>query len=213
MRKTTEQQTDTTALEAALPAADQLSQFLSPLLEEMGYELVHLEVQNHRQKTLRVYIDRLAPGAEGETAIGIEDCVVVTKALDAPLDSFFERTKIFSGTYELEVSSPGVDRPLRKERDYEKFCGREVRIHTFRPLTGEEASNRKFSERHPKQKTFYGQIQGLDSGNVLLKMLPETATKKKGAKVSSKPKAEDPESKITIPLSLISKANLEPRFE
>jgi ribosome maturation factor RimP len=208
-----------------------LIQCLNPLIHSLGYEVVHLEVQNNRQKILRLFIDRLENEPDGQAeAIGIEDCVKVTKALDEPLEANPEVDKAFGGAaYELEVSSPGVDRPLRVSRDFERFKGRQVRIHTYRPLTGEELGNADYQLKNPKQKNFLGTLLGMGGGmgdevnseSVALevnlmgsvealkvaKKISKTGAKK-GASTNS---AAGP--KVRIPLPLISKANLEPVFD
>ena len=141
-----------------------LIELITPWVSPLGYEIVYLEV-NHRQKMLRLFIDHL----NRTDGISIEDCVKVTHAFDEPLEKMSEVEQAFSGgTYELEVSSPGVDRPLRTERDYEKFKGHEVRLHTFRTLSGEEMGNADYQAKNPKQKNFLGTLQGLREGRVVL---------------------------------------------
>jgi ribosome maturation factor RimP len=210
---------------------EHLIHLISPWVNTLGYEIVHLEVIQP-QKTLRLYIDHL----ERTDGIGIEDCVKVTKALDEPLEQLPEVDKAFGGGgYELEVSSPGVDRPLRTGRDFEKFKGREIRVHVFRPLTGEELSNPNYQSKNPKQKNFLGTLQGLRDGKVLIALNLTGGHDKSQKKPSKKGKASkiaephtnsvegkehdvesavsrDGASVVTIPLPLISKANLEPDF-
>jgi ribosome maturation factor RimP len=219
---------------------------LSPLLEGLGYELVHLEMQMHQGKVLRLYIDRAegreidraegreidrAEGREIDRAegreidrdpgpIGVEDCANVSRALDEPLDQMPEIDKAFGGAYELEVSSPGVDRPLRKTRDFEKFSGREVRIHTFRPLTADELGNADYQKRNPKQKNFLGRLRGVqvpgpgqDGGAfVKLTVLASMGASSKGKKPSLKKKETERKDEILLPMRLIAKANIEPDF-
>lgn len=173
-----------------------LIEIITPLIAPLGYEVVHVEIQTHRHKVLRLFIDfSETPKAEASgkiPAIGIEDCVKVTKALDEPLDQNSEVEALFHGAYELEVSSPGVDRPLRQKKDYERFAGRSVRLHTFRALSQDEMGNAAYFAKNPKQKNFIGVLKGLSGDRLLLA-------------------AGDAE--ITIPLPLISKANLEPVFD
>jgi ribosome maturation factor RimP len=168
-----------------------LIEIITPLIGPLGYEVVHVEIQTHRQKTLRLFIDFAGKQSEGN-AIGIEDCVKVAKALDEPLEQCAEIDSVFRGTYELEVSSPGVERPLRRKEDYERFSGKQVRLHTFRALSPEEIGNAAYFAKNPKQKNFAGVLKGLAGDRVLLEV----------------DKAE-----VMIPLSLISKANLEAVFE
>ena len=170
---------------------ERLADRLDELLAELGYELVHFEVQTHRQKILRLFIDRVEPNGK---PIGIEDCVNVTHALDIPLENLPEMEQTFRGQYELEVSSPGLTRPLRKDSDYNRFSGQEVRIHVFRPLTQEEIENPDYLKKNPKQKNFLGKLKGLQGDKVQIELIQD---KNAGGAVM-------------IPLPLISKANLEP---
>lgn len=182
----------------------------------MGYEVVHVEVQTHRQKTLRIFIDF---AMDGSSTIGIDDCVKVTRALEEPLEKLPEVESIFHGAYELEVSSPGVDRPLRTARDFTRFTGREARIHVFRPLSAEELENAHYQARNPKQKNFFGTVTGVTASQdgVRVEISPEGSSAGKAPGRKSSKKNKNPEvsenQTVTIPLSLISKANLEPRFE
>lgn len=202
-----------------LSASDRLFANLAPLVEALGYELVHIEAVNHREKILRIFIDLLGPRVDADgnaDGVGVQDCVIVTRGLDEPLDTMTELDSIFGGTYELEVSSPGVDRPLRRSKDFEKFVGRDVRINTFRPLTAEELGNADYSSKNPKQKNFIGILGGMDvsSNHVKLTVLAsmgaasKTQKPKKGAKLTDVKKDD-----ILIPMALISKANIEPDFD
>jgi ribosome maturation factor RimP len=210
-----------------------LIELISPWVNPLGYEIVHVEVVHHRQRSLRLFIDRLA--AAETRAIGIEDCVAVSRALNEPLDALPEIEKIFKGPYELEVSSPGLDRPLRTPRDFEKFSGREIRVHVFRPLTAEELGNPGYQTRNPKQKNFLGTLRGLRNQSILLAVSPQSGPGTSEAKGMRRAKTRPdktatptqngphrgeaglPSTKsadeVSIPLPLIAKANLEPSFE
>ncbi len=198
---------------------DRLIGAINPLIESLGYEVVYLEILTHRQKTLRLFIDFRVSTAD--KTIGIEDCVRVTKALDEPLDQVPLIEEIFHGAYELEVSSPGVDRPLRQAKDFSRFTGREVRIHTFRPLKPEEIGNPSYYEKNPRQKNFYGTLSGFDQDRVRLAISagPAASRGKSGKKSKTtkengaKSLPEQSGAEISIPLPLISKANLEPKFD
>ena len=185
-------QTSSAAPEAKLTA------FLETKLLELQYELVAIEILNHREKKLRIYIDH-------KGGVGIDDCVKVTHELDAPLEASSEVAAVFKGEYELEVSSPGLDRPLRKPSDYEKFTGQVVRLTTFRPLTGLETKAAEYSAKNPKQKNFFGLSRGFEAetASILFGIVPEDGTGKK-------PKVE---TLIRIPLELVAKANLEPEIQ
>lgn len=182
-------QTHTTARGSARPATreDLLISFLDSVIGPLGYRAIAVESETHRAKTLRVFIERL----DGVT-VGIEDCVVVTKALDAPLEGYGETDAWFRTPYELEVSSPGTDRPLRTAEDFAKYAGSRARIHTFRPLTAVETQNAPYTAKNPKQKNFIGTLEGMRGSSVAL-------TVEKNL--------------VMIPWTLVSKSNLEPAFD
>jgi len=202
---------------------------LSPIIEPQGFEIVELEVHTHRQKLLRLYIDRLEPtptdGSTGSTSkrsVSIDDCATVSRALNEPLDTLPELEAIFKGAYELEVSSPGVDRPLRNPRDFLRFVGRRVRVHLARPLTAIESGNAEFTRKHPRQISFLGKLEGLENDQVTLSVtkdegnspsLSGSGSRKASAPRPGKKKKEEVLPRVAIPLALISKANLDPEFD
>ncbi len=112
-------------------AASELEQQLEARIEELGYEFVELERTGSRTRPiLRIRIDR--PDAEPGKGVTLEDCARVTRELEPLLDSRPE----LGGRYVLEVSSPGVERPLVRPRDFERFAGREVALKGPQPLAG-----------------------------------------------------------------------------
>jgi ribosome maturation factor RimP len=140
-------------LERIRGAADRVAQ---------GFGLEVFDVQLRRESVglvLRVVIDRPDPGrptTPEEDSIGIEDCQRVSQDLSALLD--VEEDALDDGTlgqaYTLEVSSPGLDRPLRHEADYRRFTGRLAKIVSTAPIDGQSA--------------FAGRIAGVQDGRVLL---------------------------------------------
>ncbi len=210
----------TTADSELLTPEDRLTRHLESLLAPLGYDLVALEITNHREKKLCVFIDF---AEKNETGVGIEDCVKVSHALDAPLEENDELKAIFKGPYELEVSSPGIDRPLRKPSDFENFQGEVARLNTFRPLTGEETRAPDYSAKNPKQKNFYGILRGFETEtrSILFGVIPEDGTravfKNKKSKDKPGPVKKDSgnraETLIRVPIELVAKAKLEPMIE
>jgi len=178
----------------SLSAEERLLASLNGLVGPLGYEIVHLEIQTHREKILRLFIDWMDNHDSSKT-IGIEDCAKVSRTLHEPLDGLPEMAALFKDlAYELEVSSPGVDRPLRKEQDYLRFSGRKIRLNTFRPLNADELGDTGYASQNPRQKNFMGELLGLEAQSVLLK-----------SSIGG--------SQIRIPLSLVAKANLDPEFD
>jgi ribosome maturation factor RimP len=126
-----------------------------------GYGLEIFDVQLRRESigtVLRVIIDRPDRGEPepADEAVGIEDCQRVSQDLSAVLD--VEEDELGEDAlrqeYTLEVSSPGLDRPLRHEADYRRFAGRLAKVVTSRPLHGQSA--------------FAGRIRGVENGELLL---------------------------------------------
>ena len=114
-----------------------LEALLSPVLEELAYELVDLEfVKEGQSWYLRLYLDK-------EGGITLDDCEKASRAIEVVMD---EKDPIEQAYY-LEVSSPGLDRPLKKEKDFIKYAGEVVDVKLYR------AQNKK--------KTFQGELVGL----------------------------------------------------
>jgi ribosome maturation factor RimP len=122
---------------------ERLIQLLEPPLQALGYELVDLEARVGRNGLLRVYIDQAS-------GIDINDCERVSRQLGA----FLDVEEPLPGSYTLEVSSPGLDRPLRTAAHFERFVDHRAKIRLARPLDG--------------QKNFAGRLCGVESGDVLL---------------------------------------------
>lgn len=103
-----------------------VEELITPLIEEMGIELVDtVYVKEGGRWYLRIFIDQ--PGG-----IGLEDCQRVSERIDPVLD---EHDPI-PNSYTLEVSSPGLERPLKKLADFQRFTGRTIRLSTFVPVEG-----------------------------------------------------------------------------
>ena len=94
-----------------------IKELIEPTLKHMGYELYSLEQSGQSGRTLRISIDHAEP-------ITIEDCERVSRVA-GPL---IEHAELIEGPYNLEVSSPGAERPLRGHSDYERFNGKRVNI-------------------------------------------------------------------------------------
>jgi ribosome maturation factor RimP len=105
---------------------DRVVEILQPLLDEHRFELVEVVYRREgRGKILRVFLDK-------EGGITIDDCAEISRELSSLLDVY----DFIPGKYTLEVSSPGLTRPLRKPADYTKYRGRKVKIHTSRVIEG-----------------------------------------------------------------------------
>ena len=101
-------------------------ELVTPIIDEQAFELVDVEyVKEGADYYLRVYADK-------EGGITIDDCVLISRALEAKLDA----EDFIPDAYILEVSSPGLGRPLKKEKDYKRSIGREVDIKLYKALDG-----------------------------------------------------------------------------
>ena len=121
---------------------EQVEQLSGPVLQEHQAELVDLQfVHEHGQWVLRYFLDK-------PNGITLDDCAEISDHLGRILDA----TDVIKQSYSLEVSSPGLYRPLRKESDFQRFKGERVEVTLFAPING---------RRH-----FKGTIEGTESGSV-----------------------------------------------
>jgi ribosome maturation factor RimP len=115
--------------------ADELKDAIAQRIEALGYELVELERAGSRARPilrLRVDLEGGTSADPGTPGVTVEDCTRVSRAVEEYLDNEGE----IAERYVLEVSSPGVERPLVRDRDFERFAGREVLVKTTRKLPG-----------------------------------------------------------------------------
>ena len=123
-----------------------VEEMVIPILDQKDYELVDVEFKKEGSNWyLRVYIDK-------EGGISLNDCQEVSERLSSILDE----TDPIPYSYFLEVSSPGLDRPLKKERDFVKYRGSEVEVRLFAPLDD--------------KKVFKGELVGLIDNKVVIKL-------------------------------------------
>lgn len=105
----------------------QVSDLVEPILDELGFELIDVEYLTDRGRwVLRLYIDR-------EGGVTIDDCAKVSNELGDLIDI----KNIIEHEYFLEVSSPGLNRPLKKEADFIRVIGKKVKVRTKTPLNGQ----------------------------------------------------------------------------
>lgn len=124
--------------------------FLMPLMEENNFELVDVEyVKEAGNWYLRAYIDK-------EGGITVDDCEIVSRRLGEWLDE----KDFIADSYILEVSSPGLGRPLKKDKDFERSIGKDVDIRLYKALN--------------KQKDFNGTLKSYDKETVTITQEDET---------------------------------------
>ena len=125
-------------------APEHLALLIEPIVEGLGYECVGIEYNPHPQHgLLRVYID-------SENGILLEDCTKVSHQLSGVLDV----EDPISGNYQLEVSSPGAERPFFKLAQFERFVGSTVTVNLFKPIN--------------KQRKITGKIESVEGDIVVL---------------------------------------------
>ena len=107
-------------------APEHLLELIEPVVEGLGYECVGVEFNSHpKHGFLRIFID-------AEQGVGMEDCTKVSHQVSGVLDV----EDPISGEYNLEVSSPGMDRPIFKLKQFEQFVGHTVQVNLFKPVSG-----------------------------------------------------------------------------
>jgi len=117
---------------------------LEPELAEQGFELVEAEFeQQGSRRILRLYIDR-------DGGVTLDDCAAASQFVGALLDA----KELVDGAYVLEMSSPGIDRPVRKASDFRRFVGERLKVKTYEPVAG--------------RKRMKGILTGFEDGSVLL---------------------------------------------
>jgi ribosome maturation factor RimP len=110
-----------------------LERLIDPICRAHGVELVEVRcLREPAGMLLRVIIDRGVPGLEAGSGVSLEDCTGVSRDVSTTLDVHDELLP--SEGYRLEVSSPGLERPLVKLADFERFSGREVKVRTQTPI-------------------------------------------------------------------------------
>jgi ribosome maturation factor RimP len=125
-----------------------LAAIVAPVIEGMGFELVRLRLMGGKRAVLQIMAERPEGGIE------IEDCARISRALGAVLDV----EDPISGEYTLEVSSPGIDRPLTRLKDFARYEGYEAKLETQEAIDG--------------RRRFKGELAGVQDGEVLIE-IPE----------------------------------------
>jgi ribosome maturation factor RimP len=131
----------------AVDRTRQITELIEPTLNEMGFELVRVLVTGGQRPTLQIMAER-----RDQTPMTLEHCAEASRAVSALLDV----ADPIAGAYRLEVTSPGIDRPLVRRADYERFAGLEARLETELPIDG--------------RRRFRGRLAGLEGDRVRLEL-------------------------------------------
>lgn len=129
-----------------------LAEIITPVIEDLGFELVRVRLQGGNTATLQIMADR------PEGGINVDDCAEISTAVSATLDV----QDPIEDNYHLEVSSPGIDRPLTRMKDFESFEGYEARLDLNQPIDG--------------RKRFKGTLAGTEGTEVLINIEDQGAT-------------------------------------
>jgi ribosome maturation factor RimP len=121
-----------------------LQPIIEPVVEAAGYRLVRLRLMAGKTKTLQIMAER------PDGTMNVEDCAKLSRALS----EFLDAEDHIEGEYNLEISSPGIDRPLTRQSDFARWAGHEARIDLVNP---DETGRKKFK----------GLLLGLDGNDVM----------------------------------------------
>ncbi|QDY71454.1 ribosome maturation factor RimP [Qingshengfaniella alkalisoli] len=121
-----------------------MAEIITPVIEDMGYELVRVRLQGGKTSTLQIMADRPEGGIE------VDDCAKISTAVSAVLDVEDPLTD----AYTLEVSSPGIDRPLTRLKDFDMWQGYEAKVETTEMIDG--------------QRRFKGELAGVEGDEILI---------------------------------------------
>ena len=133
-----------------IKSIEEIQSTLLPIANEMSIEIVEVEFKQGKSPALTIYIDT-------ETGVDLNTCEKFHRAIDPVLD---ELDPTFGGAYTLNVSSPGLDRPLKTERDFKKCLRQKVEVKLYAPLKG--------------KKFFEAELVGYDENTIELQEKGET---------------------------------------
>ena len=125
---------------------EQVERLIEPSLQDMGYTLVRVRFRGGQRATLQIMAEKA-----DDTAMEVADCADISRVVSALLDV----EDPIKGSYQLEVSSPGIDRPLVRAEDFERYAGFEAKVETTTPIDG--------------RRRFRGQLLGMAGNCVRLK--------------------------------------------
>lgn len=114
-------------MRATNPVEERVIALIEPTASGLGYRIVRVRVSGNRRKRLQIMAERVSDGE-----MGIDDCTRLSRAL-SPV---FDLEDPIQGEYDLEVSSPGIDRPLMRIEDFERFIGHEAKVETAAMVDG-----------------------------------------------------------------------------
>jgi ribosome maturation factor RimP len=167
---------------AEQPIAERVRRLLEPIVARDGFELVDVEWQREGASwVLRIYVDKAG-------GVNVDHCQALSRTIEPVLDV----EDIIEPTYSLEVSSPGVERPLRKPEHFRRFAGERAHVKTFGPIESLAAGPQAGATGRGPRKNWTGVLKGFQGGAVEIEVEGELHR---------------------IPLDQIAKAHLEYDFD
>ena len=125
--------------------AAEIERLIAPSLRAMGYDIVRVMISGQNSPVLQIMAERTLDGG-----MSIDDCAAVSRAVSAILDV----EEPILGSFTLEVSSAGIDRPLTRAKDFDRYAGFEARVEMIAPIDG--------------RRRFTGRLKGLSDGEVVI---------------------------------------------
>jgi ribosome maturation factor RimP len=123
-----------------------MAEIITPVIEDLGYELVRIRLMSGKESILQIMADKPEGGIE------VDDCALISTAVSATLDV----EDLILDSYTLEVSSPGIDRPLTRIKDFDNFEGYEAKLETDELIDG--------------RRRFKGMLAGTEGDEVLINL-------------------------------------------
>jgi ribosome maturation factor RimP len=127
-----------------------MAEIITPVIEDLGYELVRIRLMSGKESILQIMADKPEGGIE------VDDCALISTAVSATLDV----EDLILDSYTLEVSSPGIDRPLTRIKDFDNFEGHEAKLETDELIDG--------------RRRFKGMLAGTEGDEVLINLTEGT---------------------------------------
>lgn len=134
-------------MRATNPVEERVIALIEPTAADLGYRVVRVRLSGQRRKRLQIMAERIADGQ-----MSVDDCSRLSRAL-SPV---FDLEDPVQGEYDLEISSPGIDRPLMTLEDFQRFVGHEAKLETVAMIDG--------------RRRFTGAIAGVEDGVIVLRM-------------------------------------------
>ena len=151
------------------PVEQRITQFVTPVIEDLGFELILVKIRNENgSQNVQIMAEDAKTGR-----LGVDDCAKISRAVAAVMDV----EDPISGAYRLEISSPGIDRPLTRLKDFEAYIGYDIRLETSVPMENGQKRFRGFLKGLKKDGEYDMVLIDTDEGSFELPLLDLTKAK------------------------------------